>query len=141
MSPYPEPAAERAFNEQFTRPGGLARTPVGQGRGSCQPRHAANLDLHIARKGESIRGGGVVEIRQEDDLEPFVWPSLLPRVAALPEAPHGNFAIFMFTPSSAALDSVKPHHAISGSVKTTAGIVRPEKSVFSPHMASTAARP
>ena len=53
----------------------------------------------------------------------FVNPSVLPSVRALPLAAHGYLSTFIFNSFFLASFSVKPHHATSGLVKTTAGII------------------
>ena len=63
-------------------------------------------------------------------------------VIARPDAPHGNFAtVTVRACLSAACASVRPAHAISGSVNTTAGIARGANATFSPAITSTATRP
>ena len=61
---------------------------------------------------------------------------------ARPDAPHGNFATATLRPCFSASVAVRPAHAISGSVKTTAGIAAGfRRRLRSPAIASTAARP
>ena len=60
---------------------------------------------------------------------------------ARPDAPQGNFATSTFRPCFCASVSVRPHQAISGSVKTTAGIACGSNATLSPAIASTATRP
>ncbi|MEZ4689172.1 MAG: hypothetical protein R3A12_02910 [Ignavibacteria bacterium] len=49
---------------------------------------------------------------------------------ALPDAAQGNFATVNSMFFSFASISVSPHHAISGSVKTTAELLWPEECFF-----------
>ncbi len=61
----------------------------------------------------------------------LVRPSVRSSVIARPDAAHGNFAIATLRLSFCACASVRPHHATSGSVKTTAGIAaRRERDVL-----------
>src|SRR5439155_1670600 len=71
----------------------------------------------------------------------FVSPSLRPSVAARPEAAHGNFASRTGRPSRVAADSVSPHHATSGSVKTTAGTTTLSNAAGRPAIVSAATLP
>ena len=68
----------------------------------------------------------------------LVSPSLRSTVVARPEAPQGNFATSIAMPRSCASASVRPHQAISGSVKTTAGIAAGSNATLCPAMCSTA---
>jgi hypothetical protein len=70
----------------------------------------------------------------------LVSPSVRSKLIARPEAPHGNLATSMFRPFARASASVTPHHATSGSVKTTAGMTTSLNSLASPTNASTAMR-
>ena len=60
------------------------------------------------------------------------WPGRRP--------PHGNRATSTLMPCFSASASVSPAHAISGSVKTTAGIAAGSNTALCPAMASTATR-
>src|SRR6266850_916188 len=71
----------------------------------------------------------------------FVTPSLRPSVAARPDAAHWNFATRTARPSVAAWVSVRPHQAISGSVKTTAGTTALSNAAGRPAIASAATLP
>ena len=71
----------------------------------------------------------------------FVTPSVRSSVSERPDAAQGNRADLNAIFPACAWVSVRPHQAISGSVKTTAGMARGSKTVFLPRMASTATRP
>src|SRR6266850_335049 len=71
----------------------------------------------------------------------LVRPSLRPSVAARPDAAHWNLATFTARPSRAACDSVRPHHATSGSVNTTAGTTTLSNATGRPAIASAATLP
>ena len=68
---------------------------------------------------------------------PAGWSGL---VSARPDAPHGNFATSTSIPLAFASASVRPHHASSGSVNTTAGTTNWRLGSDSPVMALTARR-
>ena len=68
-------------------------------------------------------------------------PSGRSRVTARPDAAQGNLATLTSRFSFCACVSVRPHHATSGSVKTTAGIAFGSKATLCPEIASTATRP
>ena len=70
----------------------------------------------------------------------MVRPSGRSTVMARLSAPHGNFATSTSIPSACACASVRPHHAISGSVNTTAGIACGSNTALWPAIASTATR-
>ena len=59
---------------------------------------------------------------------------------ARPDAAHGNLATSISMPFAFASFSVRPHHATSGSVNTTAGMTTFSKVLLSPMMFSTATR-
>src|SRR5438309_2009709 len=71
----------------------------------------------------------------------LVSPSARPRVVARPEAAHWNFATLTARPSRCACASVRPHHATSGSVNTTAGTTTLSKATGRPAIASAATTP
>ncbi len=71
----------------------------------------------------------------------LVMPSVRSTVMARPEAAQGNFATLISRFSFCACVSVRPHQAISGSVKTTAGMAAGSNATLCPAMASTAVRP
>ena len=70
----------------------------------------------------------------------LVMPSVRSRVMARPDAAQGNLATLISRLSFCAWVSVRPHQAISGSVKTTAGIAAGSNATLCPAMASTAVR-
>ena len=74
-------------------------------------------------------------------IRSLVSPSIRSSVMARPDAAHGNFATVTARPVCWACVSVSPAHAISGSVKTTAGIARGAKATCLPAITSTATRP
>ena len=71
----------------------------------------------------------------------LVRPSLRPMVAARPEAAHENFATLIARPARRASASMRPHHATSGSVNTTAGTAALSKADGRPAMTSAATLP
>ena len=80
------------------------------------------------RPGRRCRRRAPVAVRIEHELGRD--PSVRSSVIARPDAPHGNLATATFRPCFSACVSVRPHHAISGSVKTTAGIARGSNATF-----------
>src|SRR5438874_5433497 len=68
----------------------------------------------------------------------LVKPSSRPLAIARPDAAHGNAAFWIFTLLAFASSSVRPTHAISGSVYATEGITRASKNDFSPAATSAA---
>jgi hypothetical protein len=71
----------------------------------------------------------------------LVTPSVRSSVSARPEAAQGKRATLILRPCSFASVSVSPAQAISGSVKTTAGMAAGSKATLWPAMASAATRP
>ena len=111
---------------------------VGRGRAHLDRQHAFGDQLAGARPDEAD-AENALGLRIENQLRQAV--GAIERDRAARRAPRELRDRRPCGPPSAPAPRSGPHHASSGSVKTTAGIARGSNATFSPAITSTATRP